>query len=214
MSKFFLISLLLIGLLIQAGNSQLITGYGVKLGATHANQIWTYAPQIDIRFYPDSRWGLNGGIFAEFLHVPFFSMVGEVNYTQKGMKYHITVTSPSDPSGTGETVTLDNRLDYLDLRVLVKLYKNYSQFSPYLLAGPRLDYQVAESVAQEFESIFKDFKKEIYGISMGAGFEISSIISLPILVEFIYNYDLSKLYETENLTIKNEDFEIRAGIKF
>jgi hypothetical protein len=214
MPNYFLYTVLLTGLLMQTANSQPIKGYGFKLGVNHANQEWTYAPQIDIRFFPDSRWGLNGGIFFEFLQVPFISMVGEINYSQKGMEYHSVVTNPNDPSGTGETIALDNRLDYLDLRVLLKLGKSYPDFSPYLLAGPRFDYQVAESVAQEFELTFKDFKKEVYGISIGAGVEISSVISFPVLIEFVYNYDFSKLYETENLTIKNKDFEIRAGIRF
>jgi opacity protein-like surface antigen len=214
MPKFFLFPLLVTGLLLQNGFSQFIKGYGIKVGTTHANQEWTYAPQIDIRFFPDSRWGFNGGLFAEFLQLPFFSVVAELNYTQKGMKYEFKVTDPGDPSGTGETITMDNQLDYLDLRMLVKLRKSYPLFSPYLLAGPRFDYQVAESIAREFDSIFKDFKKETYGIGVGAGVEISSVISFPLLLEFIYNYDFSKPYKTENLTIKNEDIEIRAGIRF
>ena len=92
---------------------------------------------LNFTFEPDNRIGLNIGIFAELLNNPIISIVTELNYIQKGMKEEVPVTTPSQPDGTGEFVTWDTRIDYINLSAFGKLRLNLGIISPYLIAWTR-----------------------------------------------------------------------------
>jgi hypothetical protein len=191
-----------------------IQGFGIKFGSTNAKQYWEYSPEINVQFSSNARWGWNCGFFAEFLDLSYLKILAETVYTQKGMKYEFEETSSNDPTGTGHTKIINNRLDYVGLRFLGKINFQNPKISPYFLVGFRLDYQINQKIEHGFEVIYEKFEKNIQGISAGAGIELEKTISIPIMAEIVYNYDITIPYQTENLYIKNSDFEIRIGIRF
>ena len=212
MKKIYLI--LILFSVVSTSQAQLIRNYGLKIGATISNQEWNYST-LPIDFDPDNRWGLNLGVFTEFLDIPYFSLVTELNYVQKGMiEEDIPVTTVTNPDGTGEYVTWDTRVDYLNLCALGKLRLDFSLFTPYLLIGPKVDFEInlinSLGLTNEVED---NYNKIIYGVKLGGGTEIK-LTSFSILAEIIYDYNFNDLFENENLIVTASSVDFRLGIMF
>jgi len=206
----FLISMFLLNSIVSA---QLVRGYGVKLGATIANQNWEYDNSLGVNFDPENRTGFNIGGFCEFLNFPLISLVTEINYVQKGMKEEIVFTSESSPESQG-TVLWDTRIDYLNLSILNKIRINYIILNPYLIVGPKMDIELNQVRSKLNASVVEDeFNTIRFGLKLGIGTEIN-ILPVTLLAEIIYDADFNELFENENLKVSSESFDIRVGVMF
>lgn len=209
MNKYFIIFVILIHSLSHA---QFIDGYGVKIGGTLANQDWQ-RKNATVDFNPDSRFGMNAGIFMEFLNLPLLRMVTELNYEQKGMKLEFPLTTIEDPDGSsGKTKSILNRVDYLSLAVKAKLKSKAPLLSPYVFAGPRVDFYLNKNVDKNFKSFYDEFKKQVYGLSAGVGAEFNTL-PVDLLLELQYNHDLTSAYESAMYDINNQSFDFKIGLK-
>ncbi|MEJ2545518.1 MAG: porin family protein [Calditrichaceae bacterium] len=163
-------------------------------------------------FQMDSKQGLNIGAFAEFLDLPIVNLITEIGYTQKGMEDNFAVTSTGNPEGTGEFKTVTNRVDYLNLSLALKANYTMPIVTPYLYAGPRIDFLIMTDVDKGFKIVYDEYEKVVYGLKIGLGTEIMKILPVSILAEFQYNYDLSDSYKTALLKINNNSYELKIGI--
>jgi hypothetical protein len=182
--------------------AQLLRGAGIKAGLTIANQEWDY-PSVNVD--PDSRAGFNLGVFAEFLDMPVISAVGEINYVQKGLSNLETLIAEEALGG-------DIRLNYLNFTALGKLRVDFLAFSPYFVAGPKLDIELSRSaIANSF--IVSNFSKERLGFKIGIGTELHTP-SLSFLIEILYDSDFNELYNNNSLTVDTRSYDLRVGIMF
>jgi hypothetical protein len=192
----------IIVLFAGVNHAQLLRGAGVKLGLTIASQEWDYAP---VNIDPNNRAGFNIGIFAEFFDMPIVSVIGEINYVQKGL------------TGLGgiifdETLGGDIRLNYLNFSVLGKLRIDYIAVSPYIVAGPKLDIELSrDAIANSL--IINNFSKERLGFKIGLGTEIH-LPAASLLVEVLYDTDFNQLYNQNNLSIDTKSYDLRIGLMF
>ncbi|MCB9250455.1 MAG: hypothetical protein H6613_18865 [Ignavibacteriales bacterium] len=86
MKKIFFI-LVLFFAVTSISYSQIINGYGIKIGGTFANQDWNYSNLTPITdFNSDSKLGFNAGIFVDFFNLQFMSFLTELNFVQKEWK--------------------------------------------------------------------------------------------------------------------------------
>jgi opacity protein-like surface antigen len=194
-------------------SAQLIRGYGLKLGSTISNQSWEYDQSVGASFDPDNRTGLNIGVFAEFLDIPLLSVVAEVNYVQKGMKDEVAITTAESPYPES-FITWDTRIDYLNLTALAKLRLNYGVLSPYLVLGPKIDFELNQDRSIDGGSIVEDeFNTSRFGLKVGIGTEVN-LLPITFLVEILYDVDFDELYKNENLKVSSNSFDIRVGIMF
>lgn len=201
---FFLVS-------ISSSYSQILKGYGIKIGGTISHQNWDYTPISPVRgFDPDNKIGFNIGVFAELIDIPNLRLVTELNYVQKGIQKEIVKTESEYPDGVG-SVLWKMRIDYLNLSIMVKPMMDLGMFSPYLLIGPRLDYEIGKSLAYDQASFYDEFKKSRLGLKVGLGSEIK-IIGLKLVTEFIYDLDFTELYKNENVKVTTDSFDFRIGI--
>lgn len=201
----------------STSQAQIIRGYGLKVGSTISNQDWEYSnsPGLSgLSFDSDNRVGINFGIFTEFLNVPFISIITEVNYIQKGMKAEVPERTVSQPDGTGEFVTWYTRVDYINISALGKLRINADLFTPYILLGPKIDFEIhkANSLGQ-VNVVEENFNKNRFGLKVGIGTEIN-LLSFNLLAEFLYDADFNELYENENLKVNSNSFDLKIGIIF
>lgn len=212
MKKIYLIIILFT--FISSSHPQCLRSYGVKIGATIANEDWD-SSQLPTDFEPDSRWGLNLGVFTEFINIPYFSLVTELNYVQKGMiEEDIPVTTITNPDGTGEYVTWDTRVDYLNFSALGKLRLDFSLFTPYLVIGPKVDFEInLENSLGSANDVEDNFNKIMYGVKLGGGTEVK-LASFSLLAEILYDYNFNDLYENENLIVTASSVDFRIGIMF
>ncbi len=188
----------------------LLKRWGFKAGRTGATQVWEGS-------WPSSWFngselyeepGVHIGCFAEWRVLRNISISTGLNFEEKGFSHYSRY----------EKVYTHSRFLYLSLPVTVKYSVPLRYVTPYLLGGPRIDYFLGSpedpwGVASSFD----DFN---FGLSFGGGIELWSDDSGAVFVEFVYNYDLDHICETESFypgtttTITNKSYNISLGIGF
>jgi hypothetical protein len=211
MERVFVLGLLVIALGAHNSSAQLISHFGVKAAITSSIQEFDYS-QSSIAPEIKRRVGFNAGVYAEWLNMPYFSIVTQVEYAQRGMGMDFVVTGPSGPQPL-ETKTVYSRVDYLSVPALMKVRFQFSMITPYVLAGPRLDillgYQSDEGV---FNALYDQFTTLALGGSVAVGVQIESLLPVPLLIEARYNVDFTNSYETNLLIVRNRAFDFWLGV--
>lgn len=197
---------------VSSSYPQFIKDYGVKVGGTMSRLKWEYSQSLHIsNFEPDNKVGFNFGVFAEFLDVSYLRIVTELNFVQKGTQKELPVTAADSPDGNGNTVLWKLGINYLNLSILLKPNIELGIIKPYLLVGPRFDYEINKSVSNDELSSFDDYKKSRFGIKLGLGSEVKAI-GKRFLFEFVYDHDFSEIYKNENVNVTTSSFDFRIGI--
>ncbi len=195
---------------VSTARAQFIRGIGIKVGTVAANQTWDYSSFGDLS--TTTRYGFTIGGFIEMFSFSHFSLLGEVQYTQKGMEYTVPVTTTSSPDGIG-SMSVSPRVDYISIPILAKLRITTPIVEPYVIAGPRFDILVSK-VAEGMGAVIDKFKDTDYGITVGVGAELGSLIPLPLLVEARYNASPGEAFDNSLVKVKNRSFDILVGIRF
>jgi hypothetical protein len=182
----------------------ILMGWGITGGGTLCTQLWNYAAtnENETKKY---RLGFNGSVFIEMINHPYLRWVSELQYNQKGA---IDVV----PSGD----KFNNRIDYISFNNFIKIREQEMSVTPYLIAGPRLEYRMA-TYPQNNPEIISNFQKLHVSISAGAGIEFLRFNPWLWFIEFQYNPDLMNAFRNKDLNdlnIKHRAFELRLGLKY
>ena len=207
--------ILVLGLLPSMLFARFINSIGTKCAYTSSN---IYHGLMDDCL--SRRSGFNIALFCEFGSFKYFSVVTQIEYAQKGF-----IEEMKEADETGDIIQhLDGntRLDYLSVPLLLKIKYPKAKFVPYLVLGPRFDYLInTKNGVWEFTEI--DIKsttadkldKEVFGGSIGAGFNLAKLSCLQTFIELRYNFDFSDSYSwTNNVTVRNNSFDFWLGIAF
>lgn len=208
MKKVFLISCAFWLMLFIGANAQLLKGYGVKCALTSATLTIDYTGGPTLA-PPQRRIGFNIGLYAEWLDLPLFSLITQVEYDQRGYLETYYVSRPL-PAGFA-TKLASQRVDYLSVPILAKITFPAGGVQPYVLAGPRVDVKLdyKKTYLGDWPTPpYSEFKATDFGASIGAGLALPSFTMLPILFEFRYNFDFSSSYETNFSTYRNNSFDV------
>jgi hypothetical protein len=208
--KFFWLILAVVLILQSNSSAQLMKHWGVKAGYTSAHQTLEY---VQFTQEVKRRPGINMGAYAEWFNLPVFSVITQVEYDQRGMQIDVVHTE-NNPT-QAQSVTLDNRVDYLSVPVFVKFTLPGAVLSPYVIAGPRFDVLLSSKSDDGFyTAVYDGFKKSSMGASVGAGI----VLDFPLLVGFLaearYNFDLSDAFSNQSLKVRNDSFDLWFGVAF
>jgi opacity protein-like surface antigen len=188
--------------------SQLIRSYGIKGGLSLANQDWQYTDQASLFDQTKPRQGYDLGFFIEWFDHPLITVLSEIHYVQKGMKWKIVipVTNEYYPDGTGEFISASGETwaDYLSIPLLAKIRYSYSLVSIYIFAGPRFEYFLNNHTG----TVLNNFNKWDFGGTIGIGFEINSLHPFSYGAEFRYSPNFQNSLSTPYVTAKNNSMEI------
>ena len=193
-------------LLTAPAISQLVRTAGVKGGIVAANQEWTYRYAGDL-LVPEVRWGVDVGGYVEWLTHPFLSVSSEVHFIQKGFQTSVQVVSAANPAGTGMYLTEKARVEYLSLALLAKFRVELDGVTPYLLAGPRVDFKL-NSESDGFAIVLDRFRSSEFGATCGIGAEVRLHPAISVGVEGRYSPTFQPGYESDLLKVTNRSFEI------
>jgi hypothetical protein len=191
-------------------HAQFVRGYGIKLGTVAANQSWKYTNTPELT--TSARWGVTGGVYIELLDLPLISVVGEIQYTQKGMKLSTPITTESHPEGIGQFLTESPRVDYLSVPILAKVRLPFPAISPYLIAGPRADLLLSKK-GDGFDPVVDNFKSTEVGGTFGLGVELHTLLPVGLLAEIRYNPNFRDAYKSEFLSVRNHSFDFLVGLQ-
>ena len=209
--KVFVKSLLILAFVVSStAYTQLLRGFGIKGGATMANQTWEYVSIPDLT--TNERWGITGSAFVELLNLPYLSLLVETQYTQKGMTFSATVATAQNPDGTGQIITKRPRIDYLSIPILAKMRLTTPVVTPYLIAGPRCDFLLTRH-GEGFQAVIDDFKSSELGATFGAGAELEVALLFEVLIEFRYNANFEDAYKTSFLRVRNHTLDFMLGVR-
>jgi hypothetical protein len=191
-------------------HAQLVRGYGIKLGTVAANQSWKYADTPELT--TSERWGVTGGVYVELLDLPLVSVVGEIQYTKKGMTFSAPVTTELQPNGTGQFITQSPKVDYLSIPVLAKVRLPFPAISPYLIAGPRADLLLSKK-GDGYDAVVDNFKTTEVGGTFGLGVEVHTLLPVGLLAEIRYNPSFRDAFKNEFLSVRNHSFDFLVGLQ-
>ena len=183
--------------------------YGLKLGMVSSDQDWDFTEELD--FQNETRDGIEFGVFMEWQHRPFFSVVYGIHIIEKGMLDYMDVTD------VGEIIPGDkennNLIRYVSFPILFKFKYSMKGFNPYLFLGPRIDLFIS-STSENFQGIYNIFPETVVGLDLGGGVELDFTKKFCFLIEYRYSMDLEDSYDKESLSIRNESNQITVGIKY
>jgi len=176
-------------------NAQFLSGYGFTAGGTGATEVFDFENSTK-GLKMKHRYGFNASVFLEFFSHPNMKWLSELQFNQKGAR---------DILFQGNLQ--DSRTNYLCFNNFLKYRIEGYDFSPYVLAGPRLEYLVGKSGPYNYNKLH-------YSVSVGLGSEFNFKDPWIYFVEFHYNPDVSKSYSDKEVKIVNRAVELRLGIKY
>jgi len=181
--------------------AQAIRTVGIKAGATAATQDWDRSsPFNDLE--TDHRWGVDVGLYVEWLNLPVFSLTSEIHYIQKGMSISLTVTTPQSPDGTGEYFTSLPRADYVSVPLLAKARFLDGQLLPYIVGGPRVDFLVGTK-GEGFDLVVDNFEEIDFGATIGVGVEVNSFDPFHLGMEIRFSPSFTDSYSSSFTEVRN-----------
>jgi hypothetical protein len=206
--------------------AQIYKDFGIKLGTSIANQISSNAffGGGGLRY----KYGFTGGIFRETHIYEKLNIITGINYVQKGASDEFFV----ETNETGNYIGSDyayRKLDFVSFELLCKYGGSSDKFSPYIIAGLRMDifisgkktFDILNKSMDSMLTSFYDFplnNNKTFGGTFGLGLDYKPSKLLTIFVEGTFNPDFTSLgkyirYGYEHYT-KNYSFDIRTGIRF
>ena len=204
--KLLLIVLLFLPL---TASSQDAKSYGFKLGLAVANQDWNYSNRPD--FERKTRTGLDIGGFIEFFNVPYFSLMVELHYIQKGFKTKVqSIVATDEPVEDSIGMEISPRMDYVSLPILAKVRYETDFLSPYAALGPRFEYMLDYN---DDGSFYQKFSTFAFGFTSAMGVDIMTLEPINGFFEVRYSPDLIGVFSSSTLTVKNRTVEVLAGVR-
>lgn len=202
---------MVIAVLLFATNlhAQPLSHFGIMGGAAAANQSWKFGSIPE--WSTNNRWGFVAVASAELIDLQFASILAQVQYTQKGMTLRIPFTSGSNPAGGGSK-TLSPRIDYLSIPLLVQIPISLGLLTPSVFIGPRADFLLSKK-GDGLDVTIDKFRGSEFGVTLGLGVLLPSVLSFDIVGEFRYDATLQDSYSTDFLKVRNRSFAILIGVQ-
>lgn len=172
--------------------AQFIQGFGLTGGLTYCNQKLKIDSTGDAFKYK-YRFGGNASIFVEYINHPYVHMVTELQFNQKGARDKATNTR--------------YRVNYFSFNNFVKLRQELYDVTPYILAGPRIEYHFNSAPGLPYRLLHLT-------ASIGTGIEFLYWKPWVPFVEAHWNPDVMKAYRDNFYTRRHNAYELRVGIKY
>jgi hypothetical protein len=197
--------------------SQFITGFGIKAGLTYSNAKLSYTSGNPETAY---HVGFNGSLFAEFINNNLFNLQINAGYDKRGYR-DILIRTDEFGNEIG-TDYMGWGLQYVSVGVLAKLKFSGLNFTPYLLAGPNVDfyagytYNLPDYMIQTgfYSNILENLKKVNYSFSLGTGIIFNKLLPYKTFVEFSYLPPINTSINNSYVKIKEYSFNLKLGIDF
>lgn len=199
-------------LLILSSSSvtQVLQGYGVKVGYISSRQDYTYKTFNDVIEW---KSGFSVSVYADLFSFNNFSISPELKYIQKGWRGEFIVTGPESPEPIGKKYLYVYH-NYLSIPISLKYNLDFKIGKTFLKIAPRYDIRL--NSYDDFNSppsTFKDFKN-VFGGTLSLGLMPILDIGLNPFIEISYHLDFTNSISIPNNSIKNRAIEISLGTEF
>ena len=181
--------------------AQFLNSIGITAGVSAGNQKFYFFDPLAIS-KKNYVLGYNGSVFLEFFSGDYARWVSEIQFNQKG-------ALDKRPEGNYR-----NKLNYICWNNYLKLRYEMYRIIPYILVGPRLEYNLSQAIASP--EITGKFSALHVSAAGGIGVEFISYSNFKFFTEAFYNPDLLVMpgYKRTGLSVKNKNIELRIGLKY
>ena len=189
-------------------NPQTLTSYGLKMGAVASNPIWKVGSQSSNE--SEMKTGMDLGFFLNWNLTNNISLLTEVHYVQKGLRYYIPIVENSQ-NGNGVSVyvqSVNPSVNYLSFPLFIKYDLLTSEVIPYLIGGMRVDFVLSTSEINNPRWLYNNVNKIDFGGSIGFGFQTKSLLGIGTGLEIKYSPSFIKVASSPMADITNRSFEI------
>ncbi|MBI3123144.1 MAG: PorT family protein [Ignavibacteriales bacterium] len=185
--------------------SQDILHYGVKFGAVASKPIWSFNSVADKNI--QTKWGLDLGAFIEISFNDMISIVPEMHFVQKGMRYDIPITTNEFPDGNGEYFVSKPSANYLSIPISAKYSILKSLVELYVSCGVRIDVLISNK-GDGFDFFYKQFKSTELGLNFTVGTSTEKIFGIGSGVELRYSPNVTPSYTDNSFKIRNSSIDV------
>jgi hypothetical protein len=181
------------------GFAQSSSKFGLKGGAIFERQEFQYRGSTE-------HSGYDVGIYFTLAPSNWIAMITELHLVQKGSFKRDILLIESTSNLALLNVGLEKRVHYASIPLLVKLSPEWRKFSPYLTAGPRVDFLLSD-VSNEFLEFDKNYARVNWGGSLGLGIQ-----NQWLSFELRWEYSHTHYYDSDFLRAKHNAMVMLAGI--
>ena len=192
-------------LLMLVASNVAAVEFGVKVGLAVADQDFDYR---DFEENFDSRKGLQFGVFAGLPLGPSLVLSPEIHYVPVGVSADYAITD--EGGGLIGSGTMTSRIDYISVPVFLKLKLPVGALTPYVMAGPRANLQIGKK-DDGFVLVTDELDKVSFGLTVGGGVALEILAGHQLMLEAWFSPDLTKVYDTDLLKVKNQTISVLAG---
>lgn len=205
---------------LQYGHAQFIDKYGLNIGATYSNQLWSFLIGPEDDFSQDYKLGYSVFFSMEKQLSHVFSIRPEIGYIQKGFKniHEVYLDGGSIPKPAG--VDRKNVLFHdVSLNIGLKITPFTLHWNPYAVFGLRTDYMLfyrdikyVDQGARREYGMYKSYIDEFNNPNLGGLISIGLEYKNLIYLEVEYNPSLTNSYKSRIFKIKDNCWGIRIGL--
>jgi hypothetical protein len=181
------------------GFAQTSSKFGLKGGAIFERQEFQYRGSTEHSSY-------DVGIYFTSSPANWIAMMAEFHLVQKGSFERDILLIESTSNLALLNVGLPERVYYASIPLLVKLSPEWHKFSPYLTAGPRVDFLLSD-VSNEFLEFDKNYARVNWGGSFGLGIQ-----NQWLSFELRWEYSHTHYYDSDFLRAKHNSMVMLVGI--
>lgn len=190
----FICLLVLLVLISVETRAQFIKGFGATAGATFSKHKW-YQGNPESIAKKKYIAGANASGFIEYIDHKYYRMISELQYNMKGAR------EKNDSLGG-----LSYRANYVSFNNFFKIRQELYDVTPYALAGPRVEFLLNSTIS--------GMRTVHLTASGGVGMEFLYTRPWIIFAEIQYNPDVMKARNADLLSIRQNAWEIRVGLKY
>lgn len=157
----------------------------------------------------NSRTGLIVGGILDIGISSNIGVTGGLRYVMKGFQV------------TNQGVTYTDKLNYIEVPVLLKVKFPLTEVKPYLVGGPTLGIRVSATEEQSNGQQTADvdassaYESIDFGLFFGGGLDFRVAVKTDLFIQAGYGFGLSNIYkQSTTVTVKNYGIQITGGVKF
>jgi hypothetical protein len=191
-------------------SSQTLNNYGIKLGVAASNPIWKVGSQS----YEgaESRMGMNVGLFLNWGLTNNLSLLTEMHYIQKGLRFYQPVVNTSGGVVEAYVEATNPNVNYISFPIFIKYDLITSEVTPYIIGGLRVDFMISKSEINNPRWLYSNVNNYDIGGSMGLGVQTKSLLGIGTGLEIRYSPSFIKVDSSPMADITNRSFEINIVI--
>jgi hypothetical protein len=194
-------------------HSQVFKGVGARLGWTINGYGWNITDESIKKFYPDAP-SLNEpwlGIYGEFLSKKYYSTMVEFGY--RNVSFNFDYNTLDEHGNTTGTESIKNYAGFVSFALSEKFKYDINSWSFYALNGLKIGFQSEENIDMDFNNVLSNLKKTTFGYTGGLG-SAKSFNRFLISLDFLFETDFNKVYDSPDGYIRKSGFGFRLGLGY